>query len=839
MSKRFAFILGATALLLSGCGTSEGPTEARPLNVVHPPPPAPAPERSLVQLLRRPRPELAELCDRWTEKVQQQHITYRQGQVRFELLPDVRLPLALPVWQQAKYSAKAGLSLPPYAKEGARDSVLALHLARFGDTEAARQLAGPDVRDRLDKLRLARNYPVEWTRLAALMLQDAEFRLATGDADAAHDLLKVHKEIRAALDADAQKGPLGAALLPHGWGVLRQAVAVWKKEGKTDQAALAEAGLAGWGDAPPFALAVAPGALRADVVRLFGNPGQGRAVLATSVPRALDLLGLPLPGNGAEAVVACFDVGDQLSEVLVIYGAGISQEYPQPVQLGHRLEEHTPGETLPGGLPRRRYPLSGTVCQVIGTPGSPYAGAIVQLGKASTAVGLPRDFGPLSLDRSFGMNRSQAAPQLVGGRLVLDDAKLLSGLRLPLPLAERETILLQRDPSLDLVASLTLQYKPTPRRRSFANTALPLWQAFGAAPISGSTKDVGRLVLCWEDRKTSYTLALPHEAEAAPELVIADRAEGEALRQRAETVHALDLQARRERLQKQRPWIRLPRELERVQLGQTRAEVLAQLPRGEHVLKRELPDGLLVTFLGASGNSAKQTRELFVHFGPTGRTDAVRVRYTDTRPGATRAYMKALQVRLGMPDEGASPTGPRVLHWTDDRSDMVCQLDSSGLDVVLRDWPPDSDRVAESEIEYLPCGLADCVLGMSRRDLLRKWHLDEKTTAVPLVVTPDGGGLYDALLFWFEEKTSGDPRVVRIVARHKQPDQARMSPADASRAVAEAWGREAATLGWPRRKEPRVWSTQDDRTQVRIFWQQNPGEAPRVYTEWTVWRKSR
>jgi hypothetical protein len=822
MRKSIGFILGTAALLLTGCGTSEGP-----LAEVSQPPPA-KPEPSLVQLLDRPRTELAELCERWTEKVQQQQLIYRQGQVRFELLPDVRLPLVLPVWQQAKYSSKVGFSLPPYAKEGERDNVLALHLARFGDVEAARQLADADVRERLASSQPGKNYPVEWARLAALMLQEAEFRLAKGDADAAQDLIKIHKEVRAALVSQARKGPLGAALLPRGWGVLRQAAAEWKKAGKSELAALAEAALASWGEAPPLTPALAPGATRAEAARLLGGSGQGRVILASSVRRALDLLSLPVPADNVEAVVTCFDTGDRLSELLLIYGSGMSQECPQPVQLAHRLEEHTAGEAVPGELPRRRYPLSGNVCEVISTPTSSFAGGIIRLGKAPAPAALPRDFGLVHLDRSFSLNRARLAGPQSGGQFILRDDKLLAGLRLPVPSAQRGEVILQRDPDMDLLASLTVAYKPVAQRRTLAEVALPLWQALGASSLSGSAKESGQLVLTWEDRNTRYALHLPNAEEAVPKLVIADRAEGDALRKRAELVRAHDHQERRERLQKQQPWARLSRQLEQVQLGQTRAEVLAHLPPGEDVLRHELSDGLLVTFLGAPTKSFQIARELFVHFGPAGQVDEVRGRYSESKAGANRAYLKSLWTRFGAPEENVPKTGTRLASftWKDDLTYLRCKPDSSGLDVILRDWPADRDAPSAPPAAYLPRGPADCMLGMARSDLLRKWRLDAKTSANPIVLTPTEGP-HDALLCWVEKTSSGKQRVVRIVARHKQ-----LAQADAAKAVATAWGRQAAVLGWPRRQEARSWSTHDDCTEVRLFWQQNAGEVPRIYSEW-------
>jgi hypothetical protein len=57
-------------------------------------------------------------------------------------------------------------------------------------------------------------------------------------------------------------------------------------------------------------------------------------------------------------------------------------------------------------------------------------------------------------------------------------------------------------------------------------------------------------------------------------------------------------------------------------------------------------------------------------------------------------------------------------------------------------------------------------------------------------------------------------------------------------AVTEAWGREARNLGWPQRRD--VLSGEvlqglgwhDERTRVRLFWEETKEGDPRVFTEW-------
>ena len=103
-----------------------------------------------------------------------------------------------------------------------------------------------------------------------------------------------------------------------------------------------------------------------------------------------------------------------------------------------------------------------------------------------------------------------------------------------------------------------------------------------------------------------------------------------------------------------------------------------------------------------------------------------------------------------------------------------------------------------------------------------------------LVIRPPQGSPFDAFLIWFDNN-----QAARIVARHVPMSANLSSPAQWAQALTEAWGRELATLGWPRRQDVAAndivqsLSWHDDRTRMRIFWQESdtPG-PPRVFTEW-------
>ncbi len=367
------------AVGLAGCSNS--PVDVTPDAPAPPPdaPPARLGDRTDVNLadwLKKPRSELAPLVAEWSDTVQQQRQHAAENPLSLDLLPGLQPPRTMPVFGQAAYSEKAGFSLPPYVKAGEPDAAVALHLARLGDRDAALKLADPSDKDllyRIDGRRTDRNYPLEWTQLAALAFQSAEWKLATGEALAAADLVQLHKQLRALLDDKAAAGPLGAALLPLGRRALVEAAAAWKKSknNKQDLAQDIDAALKDWGESPPPAPALAPGASEFEAVRLFGRPAVGQAVVADkpeAVGRALDLLELPVPADGAQAVVAFFDADRRLAETLVLYKSRIIQTFPDAVNLASRLVDHA----LPGddpvkgvGLTRRTYTGDGLKYDVV------------------------------------------------------------------------------------------------------------------------------------------------------------------------------------------------------------------------------------------------------------------------------------------------------------------------------------------------------------------------------------------------------------------------------------------------------------------------------------------
>jgi hypothetical protein len=864
MTKQRAWWLVVTAALaLSGCG---GGTPEEP-----PPGDAAPPARlgdhidvSLADLLHKPRAELATMADDLLSKVRVREKAHRQTQEVYLLLPELHLPLAVPVLREAHFSAQAGFSLPPYLPAGTPDSALAVHLARYGDVEAARRLADPadaDARRRIDEAAYERNYPVEWARLVALLQHTAESRVATGDIDAATELVFFHRQLKEVLDARAAKGPLGALLLPRGRHVLSVARAAWAANKQPALAEDVQQALAAWGETPGATVAVPLGSPRADVARLLASPAQGRVTPAASSARALDVLGLPVPDEGVDGVFAFFDAADRLSQVLVVYHSRIGEYFPRPGDLAMLLQEEL-GEAEAGkenasshGLPRNVYQLGDLACDVGVVSRNNVVGGLVRVLAASGTPGpqgLPRDLGAVHLDRSFEQNRLRLAPQLRADEITTDRPQALAGVRNPLPELPLVEAVLERTAEHDLAGRLTLRYR-VEQAPPLPKVALPLWSAWGAADVAGvDDPQGGHLALRWADAQTAYTLCLPHKTSDRIELVLDDRHAVQDLGARDAEVVAFDRAERRARFASGQPLTRLPRGLgvESVRLGMERSAVESLLPGGKTVVRRPLPDGVVLTFKGNPAKGAtSMVRDLFLRFGPSGGLAEVRARYVDTCPSDQPArgmadLLAALKRRGGAPatahtawasvwpDLPARKPAAVCYRWADDATLLTYQADAGGAEATVRDRPADEENgVALPPLESLPRGPERCSLGDSREALLRRWQVTQPATAGgALVLTPDESSPYDAVLVWFD-----NDQVVRIVARHTATGG---NPTQLAEVVRTAWARDLRGLGWPRRQDVNDngaldnlgWH--DDRTRVRTFWQETEQGPARVFTEW-------
>jgi hypothetical protein len=859
----FSLAVLPVALLFAGCGSSAVPEEAsaKPL----PSRLGESVELSLTELLKKPRAELAAMADELATKIQIQEKGRREGTLSFALIPTLRLPLAVPVLREAHYSAATGFSLPPYVGEGSKDSALALHLARYGDWKAAQQLVEPgdtETAAQIEAARLGRVYPLEWTRFVGLLLHAAQVRLATGDVDGGTELIVLHRQLRSVLDPKAAKGLLGVTLLSRGRETLTRAAAAWRAAKREELAAQADAAVADWGEVPALAISLQLGTPRAQVSRLLRSGGEGRAMPALCTTRAFDLWDLPFPDEGAEAVVACFDDAGRLADVFITYRAGFGEYFPEPGQLAFLLEERPlHGEQIQNatGLRSRAYHIGELNCTVFVVLRGAGVGAFVRLGngqEGKPSADLARDFGAAHLDRTFEQGRILLAPEQPGEKDLTITGKALAELRNPLPALKLTQAELRRESGHNLVSALVLRYAesssgPPPLHQ----VALPLWAALGAGQMQGvSDQNGGHLALVWRDAHTQYTLRMPYDTVHPVELEARDRHEPAHGAEREAAAAALDRRERQQRLEAHKPLVRLARYLAQIELGMTRSQVRQTLPPGKSVLKRDVPGGLLVTFRGEPAkNETAVLRQLFVQFDQAERVVEVRASYVEgPAAGQNHAWMsdllRPIKKRAGAPSQAASSwttiwndlppqkPAPLLYRWQDDITCVAFQRDAGGVEIVVRDRSHDPELGQPlPPAEYLPRGPVNCPLRIARPALLQSWKVAEPnlTADGALVLRPPQGSPLDAILVWFDNN-----QAVRILARHAPTGTHVTNPAEWAQALGDAWGRELGTLGWPCREDfatnevVQSLGWHDDRTRIRMFWQESETGPPRIFTEW-------
>jgi hypothetical protein len=845
----------------NGCGSAPEPDkQPEPAS-----PPAPAVFRldepikvSLHPLLSRPRQELAAQAEQLAEQIQFQEKKNRDGLMPFVLLPDFHLVRAVPIFGTAKFSADHQLSLPPYFPKSGKDNEVALHLARFGDVEGALRIVDKNdaaTRARIESFRLGRNYPVEWTRLVALYLDDAHIRLATGDHQAGRDLVGLHKQLREVLDTKAQSSWLGAVLLPRGRAALSQAAAAWSKANQAALAEQAEAAVTTWEGVPEFQPLLPLGTKRADVARFLASPATGYAVKAANLARAFDLLALPFPAEGAETVVACFDRTHRLANLVVVYYPSVTESFARPEQLAQLVEERgLHPQQLPevAGLHRRSYRAGETAWEVAVVPNHGSVGALVTLGATRPSHKCPslsRDFGVVRFDRSFEQNRIRFTPHQRGRRITARDPQTLDRLVNPLRPLGLTGAEIQADPQETLLAQLTLTFAADPRSpATFGQTALPLWAAAGPGRLeTGKDQDTAYLALRWEDGPTRYTFRWPYGQGQPPVFVAQDQTPAAELAARTVRVLAADRAERKARFKKHEliTWIAHVRE--RVALGMSRAEVDNVLPRPRTIIKRDIPDGLAVIFKEApEDNPGYIPRELFARFGSDQRVAEIRVRYT----GNVGNLLEELRISCGAPWQSPGPWArvwtkefasrspdPVLYRWQDDATLLTFQQDSEGVELTLRDCP----RAYESGVplppfECLPPGPKNCRLDTKKADLVKRWK-DSRPRFQEgwLVLSLPEDSPFDQYLVRFNAHN----RAVQVSARHRQQWDREPSPDELAAAVQKAWARNVRDYGWPRREETNArkqfksWTNHDDRTRLTIFWEESRSGKFRLFTEWT------
>jgi hypothetical protein len=833
---------------------------------------------SLAEWLKLSRAEQAKLVEEWTATVGKLREQARSNIETVQLLPQLRPPIVSVVFAEAAFSPAAAFSLPPYLKEGQKDAAVALHLARFGDHEAALKLANPADKELFAKIntyRSERNYPNEWTRLASLALQNAELKLANGDADGAAELVLLHRELRSLLDAKSGSGALGAALLPRGLQALRLAAAAWRdpRWNKTALATDIDAALADWGATPD----TMPGLLRwghdqSAVEQAASNGGEkGKTLVASTsgrVQRALDLLALPLPSEGADGVVAFFDDKENLTEVIVAYRPKLNELFPEPRHLALSLVEHGyKGDELATspGLTRQSWTGGGLSYEVAVLTRGSVGGAMVRIGKEGASASSvsfarnPRDFGAINLDRSFEQNRLNMAPDQSGASLEIKDTVKLAAIKQPATKFAPTGAILVRDPKADLLDILTLRWAADRNSNALSELALPLWAAYGPARLESAEDGTnGLFTLTWQNETTRLKLQLPFE-DKTPELLVQDSRGTDALKARIDAATEFDRRERQQRLAAGKPRERLARfvqlpalGIDNLRLGMLREQVLAILPGTQSIRVQALSDGLKVLVLNEPPTTATYwPRQLFVRFGTDNRVAEIRVRYQEgphasgpKEPG----LLDALRAKPYGAPESLPPTWtglwgdlpgrkqPVFYRWLDDVTCLTYQHDSGGSEVVLRDCPSDKPEGVElPPLLFCRCGVEGCVLGDSQAEIHKRWHVSNPLLASngAEVLAMPANSPYDVLLVWFDKD-----KVSRLIARHRDPKPHKAQEVGA--ALQQAWGADLDQLGFIRRQDStlgqvlQAYGFHDDRTRVRLFAQETQ-EGIRLFTEWRFW----
>jgi hypothetical protein len=855
MRTRLAFWTLCPAVLFAcGCGGAAEPTAPISADA--------KPEYVLAELLDKPRSELAEMSAELQARVTLQRRAAQEGRISLAFLPNLPIPLIVPIWTEATYSAKRGISLPPYVRDDEPDRELALHLATFGDCEGARLLANPQdasTQKAINEAAYERNYPAEWTRLTALLLFDAELRMAQGEAKGARDLLAYHWEIKKILGTKAAQGWLGQALLPLGRLAFEQAVPTWQKDNATELVNEGKAFLADsrvW----PADLAFGLNAPYASIEKTFVKDKGSRAALATDPKRAFDVLSLPLPVGSVAAVVGFFDGGEKLDQVLVLYKPGLAEGYKNPEHLfrvlhDRGLESQNGEESL--GMASKVYQAGKVRCEAAVMPRSTTVGGFVSL-RATDArtppFQLERSFGAASLDRSFEQNRLRLVPQQRKNVVATKQPEALALVTNPLPALSLQELGIERAPGQELTAGLEFSYAAAETKPVPLYTALmPFWSRQGFVPFKGVVDEAGgHFSFVWQDDRTRDELSVPFENAQPIRLRVGDRSETGGVANRVDDTRARDHAERQARLANGKPIQRIPRKLDQFFLGATRDETLGRLPTGHTIMKREISDGLTVTYPTENSSSDQFVlRQAFVRFDPQGRTAEVRIRYDDgpSRGKGTWAadMLKDLRKRCGAPEAVPCPwtavwtdlppqkPAPSSLEWVDDLSRLRYSRDAGGVELALTDCPPDQPTgVVLSPMEALSRGPEGCSLGMTRDQINQAWTLKQKPTTAAdgaLVLRPAPATGFDALLVWFDKD-----QVVRVVGRHAQP--AGKDNANMSEALRADWAKNMRTLGWPRRQDSApgnllqglAWH--DDVVRVRVFWQEPDDGPSHVFTEW-------
>ncbi len=325
----------------------------------------------------------------------------------------------------------------------------------------------------------------------------------------------------------------------------------------------------------------------------MGSLVQGRTIIAqteNAVRRSLNLLGLAVVHEDVQNVVAFLDADGKLVELLFVYKEGSKRIFQEPIDLARNLVDldFTASELKTAGrLPSQSFTNIGLTYAVTLTRGSSALGAFVRVGaeKAPAAPSLkldPREFGLLSLDRSFERNRIGLAPEAdPAKKLQITKPEALAKIRLVVTDPWPAAVIVERKGETSLVESMTFRWSADRNLNlvALSKLVLPLWSAFGPARIESiESTTQGHLAFVWENENTRLTLRLPYEPSEAPRLEVTDRRGDAGIKDRLKVTANNDMKDRDARWEAEN-WLKhvdrtLPGAgVEQIQFGQSKAEV--------------------------------------------------------------------------------------------------------------------------------------------------------------------------------------------------------------------------------------------------------------------------
>ena len=468
--------------------------------------------------LTLPREELARRCVELEKSIAEKDQLLKQGQLVYALLKDHRWPTATPVFREANYRPGLGISLPTYVSDGVKDSIIAQHLDRFGDHEAAALLVDPSDEAIAGKIAVNRtkiNFPVEWTRLVALSELAAQIDLASDNFEGAKRLIAIQRKLRALFNEETRNSPLGVALLNRGVSTLKQAATAWQTTGRIDLGQQTMSLVAEFGDTPAWSPTLPT--TREKLAGFFA-PGEGPGLVATSAVRALDLLDLPLPHDSADTAAAFVDAKGELIEIWIGYRPVLeAQQLYKAEQFAGSVEEMraSHAEDVSVDFPRRVWDLPECQLSVVLTRRNDSIGAVASLRTPNfikekySGGALPRDFGTVSLDRTFESNRRQSDWKKRANVLILSE-KAIKEVKNPLPTRTPSRIELLRDgKGADLLGQAAFEYAESTKQTSEAlgEVLRPLFASLGRPEFRYRNEGHGPTVdVNFFDAVTAYSM---------------------------------------------------------------------------------------------------------------------------------------------------------------------------------------------------------------------------------------------------------------------------------------------------------------------------------------------